>query len=82
MCRLRTYISWSQIQLLVSKLRIKKVAFLTKKLEEEGMSANRLASLHAPAGLDLGAITPDEIAFSIVGELIAMRRRGQRNLEM
>jgi xanthine dehydrogenase accessory factor len=56
----------------------KKSAFLTKKLEEEGVSTNRLASLHAPAGLDLGAITPDEIAFSIVGELIALRRRGQR----
>ncbi len=57
----------------------KKVAFLIKKLKEDGVSANRLASLRAPAGLDLGAITPDEIAFSIVAELIALRRRGQRD---
>ncbi|OYV35173.1 MAG: hypothetical protein B7Z81_09060 [Acidocella sp. 20-61-6] len=40
------------------------------------MSKNRLTSLRAPAGLDLGGITPDEIAFSIVGELIKLRRHG------
>jgi len=32
----------------------------------------------APAGLDLGAITPEEIALSIVVEIICERRRGQR----
>lgn len=56
----------------------KKVAFLTKKLEDTGVPSERLAGLHAPAGLDLGAVTPDEIAFSIVAALIAQRRRGQR----
>jgi xanthine dehydrogenase accessory factor len=54
----------------------KKAAALKEKLEAAGVSRNRLASLHAPAGLDLGAITPDEIAFSIVGQLIRLRRRG------
>jgi xanthine dehydrogenase accessory factor len=34
--------------------------------------------LHAPAGLDLGAITPDEIAVSILAEIIAVRRGNQR----
>jgi xanthine dehydrogenase accessory factor len=57
----------------------KKAATLKEKLETSGISDNRLASLHAPAGLDLGAITPDEIAFSIVGELIKLRRRGHRD---
>ncbi len=57
----------------------KKAAVLTAKLKDSGISGNRLASLHAPAGLDLGAITPDEIAFSIVAELIKLRRRGHRH---
>jgi xanthine dehydrogenase accessory factor len=35
----------------------------------------RLAKLKAPAGLDLGAITPDEIAVSIIAEIIAVRRQ-------
>jgi xanthine dehydrogenase accessory factor len=54
----------------------KKVAVLSQKLAEAGMQADRLAGLHAPAGLDLGAVTPDEIAFSIVAALIAHRRKG------
>jgi xanthine dehydrogenase accessory factor len=54
----------------------KKVAFLTQKLADAGVPADRLAALHAPAGLDIGAVTPDEIAFSIAGALIAHRRKG------
>lgn len=37
-----------------------------------------LAGLHAPAGLDLGAITPEEIAMSILAQMISHRRQGQR----
>ena len=37
-----------------------------------------LAALHAPAGLDLGAITPQEIALSILAQMVVHRRRGQR----
>ena len=36
----------------------------------------RMAKLKAPAGLDLGAITPDEIAISILAEIVAARRTG------
>jgi len=39
-----------------------------------GVGAERLAKLKAPAGLDLGAITPDEIAVSVVAEIVAVRR--------
>jgi xanthine dehydrogenase accessory factor len=52
----------------------KKADALKAKLAERGVSAERLAKLKAPAGLDLGAITPDEIAISILAEIIAVRR--------
>ena len=46
-----------------------------------GVAAERLAKLKAPAGLDLGAITPDEIAISIVAEIIAVKRsKGSRGV--
>jgi xanthine dehydrogenase accessory factor len=41
-----------------------------------GVDPQRLAELKSPAGLDLGAITPDEIAVSILAEIIALWRRG------
>jgi xanthine dehydrogenase accessory factor len=40
--------------------------------------ATALDRVKAPAGLDLGAITPEEIALSILAEVIRERRRGQR----
>src|ERR1700728_1541038 len=51
----------------------KKADVLKATLAERGVSAERLARLKAPAGLDLGAITPDEIAISIVAEIVAAR---------
>jgi xanthine dehydrogenase accessory factor len=53
----------------------KKAEVLKTKLSERGVEPARLAKLKAPAGLDLGAITPDEIAVSILAEIIAMRRQ-------
>src|SRR5262249_53974609 len=52
----------------------KKADALKAKLAEQGVSTERLAKLKAPAGLDLGAITPDEIAISILAEIVAVRR--------
>jgi xanthine dehydrogenase accessory factor len=54
----------------------KKAHALKTKLAARGISPERLARLKAPAGLDLGAITPDEIAVSILAEIIAVRRGG------
>ena len=55
----------------------KKAASLVATLEQRGVAPERLAKLKAPAGLDLGAITPDEIAVSILAEIITAHRRGQ-----
>ena len=45
-----------------------------KELEKEGVSLARLEQVHTPIGLEIGAITPEEIAVSVVAELIAERR--------
>ena len=58
------------------------VAFVGSRKKAEALKASlaphvapeRLARLKAPAGLDLGAITPDEIALSILAEIVALRR--------
>jgi xanthine dehydrogenase accessory factor len=51
----------------------KKAEALKAALSERGVTTERLAKLRAPAGLDLGAITPDEIAISILAEIVAVR---------
>ena len=56
----------------------RKMASLREKLRSEGVETAALDSVKAPAGLDLGAITPEEIALSILAEVTVERRRGQR----
>jgi xanthine dehydrogenase accessory factor len=51
---------------------------LREKQISEGIDASALDQIKAPAGLDLGAITPEEIAMSILAEITRTRRRGQR----
>jgi xanthine dehydrogenase accessory factor len=50
-----------------------KVARIYEQLEETGMSADAVKHVHAPIGLDIGAVTPQEIAVSILAELIAVK---------
>jgi xanthine dehydrogenase accessory factor len=57
----------------------RKMAALRAKLIAEGADAARIDRVKAPAGLDLGAITPEEIAMSILAEITVERRRGQRD---
>ena len=45
-----------------------------KVLEREGVPAAQLEQVHSPVGLDIGALTPQEIAVSVVAEIIAVRR--------
>jgi xanthine dehydrogenase accessory factor len=47
-----------------------------EKLLEEGFTEKDLSRVHSPIGLDIGAETPEEIAVSIVAELIEVRRGG------
>jgi xanthine dehydrogenase accessory factor len=56
----------------------RKMASLRAKLIAEGASCAAIDDFKAPAGLDLGAITPEEIAMSILAEITRERRRGQR----
>ncbi len=44
-------------------------------LRGSGLSEEQIARLKAPAGLDIGAVTPEEIAASILAELVQVRRR-------
>src|SRR5437762_3935589 len=52
----------------------RKTIAIYKELEKEGIAADKLARVYAPVGIDIGAITPEEIAVAIVAELIAVRR--------
>lgn len=57
----------------------KKAQALRAELSRKGVGpSERLEMFKAPAGLDLGAITPDEIALSILAEMTTVRRHGQR----
>jgi xanthine dehydrogenase accessory factor len=56
--------------LIGSKAKVKRIF---DALREEGIHDDALRSVHAPIGLDIGAITPQEIAVSIVAELIAAK---------
>ena len=51
-----------------------KVAKTFAALEEEGISEDLLSTVHAPIGLPIGAVTPEEIAISILSEIIQVFR--------
>lgn len=56
-----------------SKRRVKG---LFTALADEGFDAERIARVHAPIGLSIGAVTPEEIAVSICAQLIERRHAG------
>ncbi len=58
----------------------RKTITIFKELQAEGLPAHLFDRVHAPIGLDIGAITPEEIAVSITAELIAKRRKVERDL--
>src|SRR3982075_3050437 len=58
----------------------RKTITIFKELQKEGLAPELFDRVHAPVGLDIGAITPEEIAVSITAELIAARRKVERDL--
>jgi len=57
----------------------RKTITIFNELVKEGVPEDRFNKrLHAPVGLDIGAVTPEEIAIAISAELIAVRRRAER----
>jgi len=55
----------------------RKVVAVVKELEKEGMLGAAFERIHAPMGLDIGAVTPEEIAVSVLAEMIAVRREAK-----
>jgi len=52
----------------------KRGAAVVESLREAGLPEERLTRLRTPAGLEIGAVTPEEIALSILAEVVATRR--------
>jgi xanthine dehydrogenase accessory factor len=46
------------------------------RLRENGAEERKLESVRAPIGLDIGAVTPEEVALAIMAEIVAVRRGG------
>lgn len=49
-----------------------------ERLSQAGFPAEAIARIHAPIGLDIGAVSPAEIALSILAEIVATLRRDRR----
>ena len=58
----------------------RKVIAIYHELEKEGLPPELFNRVHAPVGLDIGAVTPEEIAVAITAELIALRRHSEAPL--
>jgi xanthine dehydrogenase accessory factor len=58
----------------------RKVLTIYRELEKEGITPESLKRVHAPVGLDIGAVTPEEIAVAVVAEMIAVRRHAEAAL--
>jgi xanthine dehydrogenase accessory factor len=56
----------------------RKVALTWKMLESMGVEGDGLQKIHAPIGISIGADTPQEIAISVVAQMISVRRSGSR----
>lgn len=57
----------------------RKVYAVIKEFEKEGIPRERFQRIFAPMGFEIGAITPEEIAVSVVAEMIAVRRAPEGN---
>jgi len=54
----------------------RRVRFVLEMLEAKGISKKRLQEVFTPIGTPIGAESPEEIAISIIAELVCVRRKG------
>src|SRR5215213_1689846 len=52
----------------------RRTSIVIDRLREAGVPDEQLRKIHAPIGLDIGAVTPEEVALSILSEIVAQRR--------
>lgn len=52
----------------------RRTSIVIERLRESGASDEQLRNIHAPIGLDIGAVSPEEVALAIMAEIIAQRR--------
>ena len=52
----------------------RRTSIVIERLRESGVPDDELKKIHAPIGLDIGAVTPEEVALSILSEIVAERR--------
>ena len=55
----------------------RKTLMIYQRLLQDGTDLERLKEIHAPIGLDIGGLTPEELAVSIMSEIIMVRRGGK-----
>jgi xanthine dehydrogenase accessory factor len=49
-----------------------------ERLQSQGFTAEEIARIHAPIGLDIGAVSPPEIAVSVLAEIVSAIRAKRR----
>ena len=54
----------------------RRTSIVIERLRDAGVSDEKLGKIHAPIGLDIGAISPEEVALAIMAEIVADRRGG------
>lgn len=54
----------------------RRTRIVLERLREAGVGGAQLEKVHAPIGLDIGAVTPEEVALAIMAEIVAVRRGG------
>ena len=52
----------------------RRTSIVIERLREKGVSEELLKKIHAPIGLDIGAVSPEEVALAIIAEIVASRR--------
>jgi xanthine dehydrogenase accessory factor len=54
----------------------RRTSIVIDRLRDAGVSDEQLGKIHAPIGLDIGAVSPEEVALAILAEIVADRRGG------